>query len=692
MRSDFAETVFWHPLLIADASGRVEVKFDLSDSVTTYRVLVDAHDGHGRIGGGKGELISRIPFNLEPKMPLEVTAGDHIEMPVAVANDTRGELPVQLSLLASDLFRLGGAPQREMKLAPDSRGREYFSLDVVGQSGQGDLEVRGVAGKLADAKRQAVSVVPPGFPISQSYAGKIDGEQKLALRLPDDWVPGSMHITLSAFPSSLADLQKGIDSILREPGGCFEQASSSNYPNIMVLTYMKEHDVANPELTRRAKGMLASGYKLLTGYECPQKGYEWFGGDPGHEALSAYGLMEFRDMSQVFDVDPQMIDRTAAWLLKRRDGKGGFQRNPRALDSFGGAPEEITNAYITWALTEAKQPGIDTEVKHVLEVACKSDDPYLLSLAAAVAMNTGDHVTGKSLLEKLTAAQKDDGHLDANETSITRSGGVSLATETTALAALAWMKDANFTSQANKAVDWITKHRDGGGFGGSTQSTILALKALVAHAQTNKKTVSAGELIVKRDSETIGQRAFAADENNAITIDGLEAKLQPGDNSLSFTLTGDNQMPYAVDITYRSRKPASSDDCPVRLTTKLALEKVRAGDTVTLNAQLVNSTDKGQPMTVAILGLPAGLQPRAEQLEELKKAGTIDYYETKAREIICYWRGLAPHRQVDLKLDLVAEWPGKYTGPASRAYLYYTSEQKQWINPLAVEIELQEMR
>ena len=81
---------FWHPLLIADATGRAEVKFDLSDSVTTYRVLVDAHDGHGRIGGGKGEVISRIPFNLEPKMPLEVTAGDHIELPVAVANDTRG--------------------------------------------------------------------------------------------------------------------------------------------------------------------------------------------------------------------------------------------------------------------------------------------------------------------------------------------------------------------------------------------------------------------------------------------------------------------------------------------------------------------------------------------------------------------------------------------------------------------------
>ncbi len=91
-------------------------------------------------------------------------------------------------------------------------------------------------------------------------------------------------------------------------------------------------------------------------------------------------------------------------------------------------------------------------------------------------------------------------------------------------------------------------------------------------------------------------------------------------------------------------------------------------------------------MTMSILGLPAGLQPRADQLEELKKAGTFDYYETRAREVICYWRSLAPEQKISIKLDLVAEWPGNYTAPASRAYLYYTAEQKQWIEPLSIQI------
>jgi len=32
---------------------------------------------------------------------------------------------------------------------------------------------------------------------------------------------------------------EGMDAILRMPGGCFEQTSSSTYPNVLALDYMK---------------------------------------------------------------------------------------------------------------------------------------------------------------------------------------------------------------------------------------------------------------------------------------------------------------------------------------------------------------------------------------------------------------------------------------------------------------------
>jgi len=688
VRSDFAETLYWHPKLITDKDGRANVAFQLCDSLHEFSVQADAH-GSGLIGSGGGKIAARIPFSLEPKLPLEVTAGDRIDLPLAVVNDTDDALPVTIRLECGDLVALEGEPQRRQQLAAGQRGREYFGLNVTGQRGDCELTfhgtARGTGGELADRVSRPLKVVPPGFPRKLARSGQIEGPEQFVVELPE-YLPGSLEVTLNVFPSTLADLQKGMESILREPNGCFEQASTSNYPNVLTMQYMREHNVADPGVTRRAKELLKKGYAKLVGYECPKEGYEWFGGDPGHEALTAYGLMEFRDMAEVYDVDQEMIERTAQWLLDRRDGKGGFQRNARALDSFGRAPDEITDAYIAWALSESGQDGIEAEIEHVIELAAASDDPYLIALAAAGSLNADREEEGDKLLQKLAEAQTEDGHLEGTQGSITRSGGHSLKVETTALAALAWLKRPAFAEQANRAVKWIMGSRQGCGGFGSTQATILALKALVEHSKAHRHPSAAGTLIVKRDDMTIGEHAFGAQRQETIVIDGLEADLQPGENKLTVNLTGDNQMPYALEVSFRTRRPASDENCPLRLRTKLAKTEVKAGETVGLTAELSNTSDEGQPMTIAILGLPAGLEARPDQLEELKTAGTIDYYETRAREVICYWRSLAPKKKVAIKLDLVAAVPGAYTGPASQTYLYYTAEQKQWTEPLGVEI------
>lgn len=100
------------------------------------------------------------------------------------------------------------------------------------------------------------------------------------------------------------------------------------------------------------EGKLKKGYDKLIAFETTDKGYEWFGKSPAHEALSAYGLMQFHEMSNVTTmVDQKMVSRVKTWLLERKDGKGGFLQSDQALDSFGRAPSNITNAYIVWALT-----------------------------------------------------------------------------------------------------------------------------------------------------------------------------------------------------------------------------------------------------------------------------------------------------------------------------------------------------
>jgi hypothetical protein len=75
-----------------------------------------------------------------------------------------------------------------------------------------------------------------------------------------------------------------------------------------------------------------------------------------------------------------------------------------------------------------------------------------------------------------------------------------------------------------------------------------------------------------------------------------------------------------------------------------------------------------------------------KQLTDLREKGRIAYFETRDRELVLYWRQLAPEQKVELSVDLVCDVPGSYRGPASRAYLYYDADHKHWVEPLAVKI------
>ncbi|MBI2811246.1 MAG: hypothetical protein HYX67_10520 [Candidatus Melainabacteria bacterium] len=88
-RVDFAETLYWNCAAKTDAkTGEATVEFGLNDSVTTFRVLADAFTSDGAVGAASLGMESVQPFYVEAKMPLEVTEGDHILLPISLVNAT----------------------------------------------------------------------------------------------------------------------------------------------------------------------------------------------------------------------------------------------------------------------------------------------------------------------------------------------------------------------------------------------------------------------------------------------------------------------------------------------------------------------------------------------------------------------------------------------------------------------------
>ena len=693
-RTDFRETIYWNGNVETGADGNAEVAFVASDAITSFRATAEGVSAGGVAGGGSLTIQSKMPLTLDAHLPLEVTSGDQIRLPVTLSNETDRALDAELDARFGAAFRLTTGPVAgKIHLAAGEKQSLFFPLTVVATGGTGDVDLALTTQGLKDQIHKQIRVVPLGFPFEVSASGTAKSgtpahhDLELAGALP-----GSIRATVTMYPSPLAAMTRGMEAMIREPGGCFEQTSSSNYPNIMILGYLGANDAADPALLAKTQGTLDRGYKLLTGYETKQKGYEWFGQTPGHEALTAYGLMEFADMAQVYDVDHQMVERTADWLMSRRDHKGGFLRSAQALDSFGRAGEATTNAYILWALAHAhRTAGLDAELAAQRALGAQTKDPYLLALATGtnlIAAPRGGETA--EMVRRLAAMQGKDGSFPGAKESITMSGGESLTIETTALAALALIQASpasEYEPQIRGAVDWLNARRSGYGQWGNTQATILGLKALTAYADHARQMQAAGSATLVINGEPAGTIAFDKGRRDALVWDDLAAQLHPGHNTIELQLAGGATLPYSIAVEYRSARPQSSPAAKVAVTTRLDQAQVRMGEGVKLRAHVENTSTGGVPMTLARVGIPGGLTFQTWQLKELRDKGAIDFYETRPREVILYWRALAPSAKKDVELDLLAAVPGSYEAPATSAYLYYTAEDKAWAPSVKVTVE-----
>lgn len=688
-RNDYRETVFWAPSVKTDNQGRANVKFVLSDAVTSFRVFSEGV-GAGLAGRDETVFKSSLPFSMAVKLPLEVSAGDRPLIPVTLSNDSERALDVKLDAAFGALMKASGDAGKGGALAAGQRKSLFFPLDVSGTRGLSEVHLSAAAGGLKDEVLRGIPVVPVGFPQLFEKSGQIKGQATHEIDLGKA-NKGSVQATVKVYTSMLSTTISGLDGMLRQPSGCFEQTSSTNYPNVMIMQYMKQHDVADSALLERSGKLLDSGYRKLAGYEAPKKGYEWFGGDPGHEALTAYGLLQFADMKEVYGaVDPAMLARTGAWLKSRRDGNGGYLRDAKALDTFGRAAPEVTDAYITWALVSAGEAGLEKEIAKSARLAESTSDAYQLALASGTLLQrragTAPSKAALAAAAKLARMQAASGAWTNADHSITRSGGSNLQIETTSLAILALLKADGYLEEARKGIAWLESNRGGFGQWGATQATVLALKAMTTFDAVTRVAPHAGAVSLLIDGVVVAEQSFEAGRREPILFTDFDERLSSGKHSITLKSKNGDPLPYSIAVEYRTTEPASSNAAVVSLGATLAKSELKMGETVRLDAVIGNKTQSGQPMTLVRLGLPGGLTFQNWQLKELREKGQIAFFETRAREVILYFRDLKPGEQKKIGIDLVATVPGTYTGPASSAYLYYNDTDKSWAAPLGVKI------
>jgi hypothetical protein len=693
-REKFPETLLWRPELITDDDGRASLDVELADSITTWRLSASAVTADGRLGTAQSPIKVFQPFFVDLDLPVALTRGDEVGVPVVVYNYLDKPQTVTLQLENAPWFEnLGGAEQKLELAAGEVRSLRYrLRVTKVG-SHELQVSASGASG-VADALKRPVEVVPDGRRVEFAKSGMLQQPAEVTLTVPDGTIEGSVKAFVKIYPSSFSQLVEGLDNIFRMPNGCFEQTSSTTYPNVLALDYLKRTKQNKPDVEAKARQYIHLGYQRLVGFEVGGGGFDWFGRPPANRTLTAYGLMEFEDMARVHDVDPNLIRRTRNWLLAQRKPDGSWDPEGHMLHedvTRGGdaaAARLATTAYIAWAVFASEEAGgqssatLDFLLAHRPEVI---KDPHVLALVCnALLVLDRQGREAQPYLDRLDALKKtgEDGKSSwweqaAGARTTFYGAGRGGSVETTALATLALLGSNRHPGTARTALAWLVSQKDANGTWYSTQATVLTLKALLAGSGTTLGGDRERRIQVRLGQQFSREVVIPADQADVLQQLDLSPYLSAGAQRLTLTEAGDSGSGYQV--TFRYHVPAPTDEEKAEpLGIELAYDRTElsVNDTMKATARVVNRMKTAAPMVMLDLPVPAGFTPDAEDFAKLVNEGTIARFQVRPRQVLVYLRDLQPDKPLQLSYRLTARMPVKVAAPGATAYEYYDPDKK----------------
>ena len=674
VRQYFPETWVWEPMLLTDENGQVTVELEAPDNITGWKLSAVASSAAG-IGFGEAELTAFQEFFVDPSLPYNVTRGEEFPVKVDVFNYLDNDQEVTLSFGDGEWFELLGSAGATVTVPAGSAMAVYFPIRPI-EVGEYDISITASGSKRVDAVRKSIKVVAEGMPTEQVFNGVIEAGQTRALDLsfPRDTIMGSERAYLYITPSPVAQTMNNISDLLQMPYGCGEQNMIFLAPDIEILKYLREVGELSPEIRIQAEHFVNVGYQRELTYQSDDGGFAAFGGPQGSIWLSAFVLSTFAGAREVRDIDESVLARCAGMIISRQNEDGSFRTDNflihREMD--GGIENAYSmSAYATRALTDYAE-GIDVSVSisGAIDRAASylvanrtrvNEDAYSLSIAAVALLTVeGYEQAAESIVDRLIDLAIHEG---------TGIHWQPYPVETTGYAALALLISGR--PQAASAIDWLSTQRNSlGGYGGSTQDTVVAIRALFAAARTVRRDLVLTLSLLSGDEVL---ESLLVNEDNFDVLHSFELPLER--DGLRLRAAGDGSVGFQVARKYNIPDMMLPPPLDMEIAVDYDSEGIEVDDILDARVRVVYTGNKENTgMVIADIGVPTGFTVLRSSLNALVEADVVSRADVAGRSVILYIDSLARGEPVEFTFQMRALYPVRSRGPVSHVYEYYDSE------------------
>lgn len=684
IRNIFLESMCFIPELIT-TNGNANIDLALSDNITTWTIQTIGNTKDGSIGYGALNNVKVFKeFFVDFELPKNSVVTDKVSIPVTVYNYTDNSISTTLKIKEDEWFSLENN-NININISAQSSSMIYVPITIL-KSGNYKFRVETTNGLLSDIVEKDFSINPKGYKVEKVVsAGNLDDDISEDILILNNIVENTAKAKVKIYSNTMSQTIEGMENIFQMPTGCFEQVSSSLYPNILALKYLEDNKIVNSEIKEKALNYISSGYQKLLTYEVSGEsgGYSLYGRSPAETVLTAYGLIEVSDLSKVYNIDNNVIDKMTNFLYKKQHSNGTFEITGNHIGGANSRETLSLNAYITWGLSESnpKDERLQKSVEYLKNKLDDIDDNYTLALVANVLANVEDKELNNVLKRLInnTNVNGNNAYISSNIVDYYGTRSNIQTIQTVALTSIALSKASYNPNTNNLLINYLISQKDARGTWYSTQATILALKAL---NQANEKA--------KIDNQTI-----------SVKINSDEQKIEIKDNPLDFyeftfeNLNKENKLNIDIQkgnlyyevieeyyIPYEN-VDTSKDNIEISIENN---NNLKVNDILNSKIKLINKSDNNISNGMVTISIPQGFTVLENSLMLLQTKGVIEKYETSYTEVHLYLRDFNPNQIINLDVDFRASYPVQITGLTTKAYDYYNPEIEGKTMPIEINV------
>jgi len=277
--------------------------------------------------------------------------------------------------------------------------------------------------------------------------------------------------------------------------------------------------------------------------------------------------------------------------------------------------------------------------------------------------------------------------------SLSYSRGDGLTVETTALATLAMIKNGQFTTSVNQALTYLLKSKGAYGHWGSTQATILSLKALIAGmgGSTHKGTTP---FVIKVNGVKAGEGGVTEKNSDVLQFFDISSHLRPGASEVKIEVKGETSLMYQVVCRhFEPHRREVTKERPV-LEVDVAYDRTKLSTADLLRATATMRYNGKTPtyMVIVDLPIPPGFTVDGGEFAELVAVKKVQKFSVTARQVTLYLGDVKAGDEHRFVYSLRPKYPIKAKTPPAVVYEYNTPTNRATTRPVELVVEVETAR